>query len=144
MKKTLYDVTIYPNTAVQFYSQESTYQPGQVGASKSWVKFTSAIGESSLDVFWADWRGSFGSQQIQALSMGVYDMCTLRMDYHPTLYQLLRTKEVLVVKDAAANAVISGVPVRNHPDVYVVWGGIDDIHSLHRIMEFKVRRFEQK
>lgn len=142
--KTADKATIRPTTAACFYYQVSSYQPGQVGSSKSWIKFTSAVGENTLDVFWTDWQGSFGTQQLQAMSMGVYDSGTVRMDYHPELYQLLRTKEMLIIKDAAMDAVADGVPVRNHPDVYIVWGAVNDIRSMHRIMEFKVRRWEGK
>lgn len=178
-------IKMYCNTAVQFFTQTAAYVPGQVGQTKTWTKFTSAIGDKTLDVFWADWRGSFGSQQLQAMSMGVHDMCTLLMDYHPELYELLRTKTVLIVKNANADAVIEVepdepdpaeqpaaaentpaenvqtentseentaadsapaeyMPIRNHPDVYTVWGAVNDVRSMHRIMEFKVRRFEQK
>lgn len=139
------NVKMYCNTAVQFYTQEKAYTPGQVGPTKKWSKFISQIGDDSIDVFWADWRGSFGQQQIQAMSMGVYDLCTVRMNYHPELYKLLRTKEVLLIKDAASDAVdTDGQPVRNHPDVYKLWGAVDDIRSMRRIMEFKVRRWEAK
>lgn len=171
-------------TAVQFYTQTATYVPGQVGQTKVWNKFTSPIGDTILDVFWCDWQGSFGTQQVQAMSMGVYDLCTIRMDYHPDLYELLRTKTVLIVKNANANAVITVqpaaasaegqtagqesaaqssstgdtptenaaadntpvtyIPVRSHPDLYTVWGAVDDIRNMHKIMEFKVRRWETK
>ena len=138
------NIVIRPNTAVRFYHQVTSYKPGQVGASKQWVKFTAEVGENTLDVFWTDWRGSFGDQALRAMSMGVSDFCTIRMDYQPELYELLRTKEMLVVKDANDDAIIDGAPVRNHPDVYTVWGAVDDVRSMHRIMEFKVRRFEAK
>lgn len=137
-------VTIRPNTAVRIFYQVGSYQPGQVGASKQWQQFTSSVGDKTLDVFWTDWQGSFGSQQLQAMSMGVTDLCTVRMDYHPDLYRLLRTKEVLFIKDAAEDAIADGVPVRNHPDVYAAFGAVDDIRSMRRVMEFKVRRWEAK
>lgn len=131
-------------TAVQFFFRQRVYTAGQVGTTDSWIKFRSLIGETVLDVFWADWIGSYGSQQVQAMSIGVYDLCTLRMDYHPDLYALLRTKEALVIKNAAADAVEYGIPVKNHPDVYTLWGAVDDIRNMHKIMEFKVRRWEAK
>lgn len=141
-------------TAVQFYSRQRVYTAGQVGTTDSWVKFRSVLdqtivngtvaAETAIDVFWADWQGSYGSQQVQAMSMGVYDLCTLRMDYHPDLYALLRTKEVLIIKNAAADAVSNGVPIRSHPDVYTLWGAVDDIRNARKIMEFKVRRWEGK
>lgn len=136
--------TIYCNTAVTIFFRERVYTPGKVGSSDIWTKFVSKVGEDVIDVFWVDWRGSFGSQQAQAMSMGVYDACTLRMDYHPQLYTLLRTKEVLVIKDAAPDAVSYGVPVLNHPDVYTLWGAVDDIRNMRKVMEFKVRRYEGK
>ena len=76
--------------------------------------------------------------------MGAFDLCVLRMDYHPDLYALLRTKEALIIKNAAADAVDNGIPVKNHPDVYTLWGAVDDIRNQRKIMEFKVRRWETK
>lgn len=137
-------ITMNCTTAVQFFFRQRVYTAGQVGTTDSWIKFRSLIGETVLDVFWADWRGSFGTQQVQSMSMGVYDLCTVRMDFHPDLYALLRTKEALVIKNAAADAVEYGIPVKSHPDVYTLWGAIDDIRNLHKIMEFKVRRWETK
>ena len=131
-------------TAVQFYFRQRVYTAGQVGTADTWIKFRSLISETVIDVFWADWQGSYGSQQIQAMSMGVYDLCTLKMDFHPDLYALLRTKEALIIKDASPTAVIGGIPVRSHPDVYTLWGAVDDIRSAHKIMEFRVRRWEAK
>ena len=132
------------NTAVQFYTRERIYKSGQIGTEDIWEKFVSNVGDNVLDVFWCDWVGSFGNQQIQAMSMGVFDLCTVRMDYHPVLYEVLRRKEVLVIKNAAADAVDYGVPVKNHPDVYTLWSAVDDIRNMHKIMEFKVRRWEGK
>ena len=137
-------ISIRCSTAVQFYYRRNQYELKQIGTSAYWEKFRSAVGDQIIDVFWADWIGSYGSQQIQAMSMGVFDLCTLRMDYHPDLYDLLRRKEVLVIKNAAPDAVIHGEPVRNHPDVYKLWSAVDDIRNMRRIMEFKVRRFEEK
>ena len=137
-------IKMHCNTAVHFFFRQRAYVPGQVGTADTWMKFSSLVGETEIDVFWVDWRGSYGTQQVQAMSLGVYDLCTLRMDYHPQLYDLLRTKEALVIKNASADAVDQGIPVRNHPDVYTLWGAVDDIRSMRRIMEFKVRRFESK
>lgn len=132
------------NTAIQIYTRERIYKPGEVGSYDLWQKFTSAVGDQTIDVFWCDWIGSYGSQQIQSMSMGVFDLCTVRMDYHPSLYELMRRKEVLVIKNAAADAVEYGIPIKNHPDVYALWSAIDDIRNMHKVMEFKVRRWEGK
>ena len=137
-------IKITCNTAVQFYTRERIYTEGQVGTKDLWEKFMSYVGDNKIETFWCDWIGSFGSQQVQAMSMGVYDLCTVRMDYHPELYELLRRKQVLVIKNAAADAVDYGVPVKNHPDVYTLWSAADDIRNMHKIMEFKVRRWEGK
>lgn len=131
-------------TAVQFFFRQRAYTAGHVGTSDTWIKFRSLIGETVIDVFWAEWRGSYGTQQVTAMSMGVYDLCTIRMDYHPDLYGLLRTKEALIIRNAAADAVEYGIPVKNHPDVYTLWGAVDNIRNQRKIMEFKVRRWEAK
>ncbi len=133
------------NTAVKFYYKTKQYQTGIVGTKNKWTKFWSSIDDTDLDVFWVDWQGSYGSQQLKAMSMGVYDLCRLRMDFHPEIYRMLQTREVIIIKNASRTAINeAGEPILSDPDVYTLWGAVDDIGNRRRIMEFKVRRFEAK
>ncbi|MBR6090855.1 MAG: hypothetical protein IKP86_13040 [Anaerolineaceae bacterium] len=138
-------VKIYPNTAIKIYYKTKQYQPGAVGTRSAWEKFSAPLNGADLDVYWADWRGSFGDQELRAMSMGVFDLCTVRMDWHPEIYRLLQRREVIIIKNASPDAVDNdGCPILSDPDVYSVWGAVDDVRSMHKIMEFKVRRFEAK
>lgn len=134
-----------PTVPVIFFYKERHYKSGSIGVKTEWKRYVCRIDNIDLDVFWVDWHGSYGSQQIQAMSQSVYDLCTVRMDYHPGIYQLLRTREVIIIKNAASDAIgKDGTPVLTNPDVYTLWGAADNIHEERRLMEFKVRRFEAK
>lgn len=127
-----------PVVPLWFFYQEKTYEAG--GVASLWKQYT----EGDLTAFWADWRGSYGVQSIQLLSLGVSDACTVKMSYIPGLYDLLRTRDVTVIKGANPAALKDGAPDPAHPDTYRLYGGVDDIRSMRRVMEFKVRRYEAK
>ena len=138
-------IEISTNTAVKIFYKTKQYAAGTVGTKASWEIFRSSLDSYTLEVFWVDWRGSYGTQQVKAMSLGVYDLCTVRMDYHPALYRLLQTREVILIKNASAVAIdVAGNPILSDPDVYSVWGAVDDIRNRQNIMEFQVRRYEVK
>ena len=139
------NIEISTNTAVKIFYKTKQYAAGSVGTKESWEIFRSSLDSFTLEVFWVDLRGSYGSQQVKAMSLGVYDLCTVRMDYHPTLYRLLQTREVILIKNASAAAIdAAGHPILSNPDVYTLWGAVDDIRNRQKIMEFQVRRYEAK
>ena len=138
-------IRISENTPLSFYYKSKAYQHGKVGTKTAWIKYSCFINQAEQDVFWCEWRGSYGTQQLKAMSLGVVDLCTIRMDYHPEIYNLLRSREVIVIKNASPTAVdAAGAPVISDPDVYSLWGAVDDIRNRRRIMEFQVRRYEAK
>lgn len=125
-------------TPLLFYAFESTYVPGE-GYTSTWNKFTSGENE----VFWADWKGGFGDRAIAAQAQGVGDMATIRTFYNPELYNKLRTKRVVVIKNADTTAIIDGEPDKDNPNCYELWGGVDNIGESNQFMEFRVKRVEQ-
>ena len=124
-----------PTTMLRFYTHTTTYTPGS-GSSTIW----GVVG----DALFGEWRGGFGERAIAAEAQGVSDMATIRTFYHPDIYSALKTKRVLIVKNADATAVIAGVPNANNVNLYELWGGVDNVENRDQFMEFKVRRYEPK
>ena len=125
-------------TPLLFYAFESTYVQGE-GYTSTWNKFKSGDNE----VFWAEWKGGFGDRAIAAQAQGVGDMATVRTFYIPDLYDKLRTKRVVVIKNADTTAIKDGVPDKDNPNCYELWGGVDNIKESNQLMEFRVKRVEQ-
>lgn len=125
------------NTPLKFYGQIITYVPGQ-GNTSIWV----VIKSGSFETFWAEWTGSFGDRAMSAQALGVKDSATIRMTFNPAIYDKLRTEKVVIIKNADASAIVGGVPNKNNPNVYELWGGVDNVKEERQFMEFKVRRYE--
>lgn len=125
------------NTPLKFYGQTVTYVPGQ-GNTTVWT----VIKSSNFDTFWAEWTGSFGDRAMSAQALGVKDSASIRMVYNPDVYAKLRTEKVVIIKHADASAIVGGVPNKNNPNVYELWGGVDNVKEERQFMEFRVRRYE--
>ena len=123
-----------PNTPIKFYAKVTAYVPGQ-GNTTTWQE----IINNSL---YCEWKGSFGDRALSAEALGVKDSATIRMTFNPTIYDKLRTEKVLIIKHADASAIVGGVPNKNNPNVYELWGGVDNVKEERQFMEFKVRRYE--
>ena len=126
-----------PNTPIKFYAQATAYVPGQ-GNTTSWQ----AIASGSINTYWCEWTGSFGDRAMSAQALGVKDSASIRMVYNPDVYAKLRTVKVVIVKNADAAAVVAGVIDKNNPNVYELWGGVDNAKEVNQFMEFRVRRYE--
>lgn len=131
-------IKLNATTPLMFYVFESTYVPGE-GYATAWNKFVS----DGYETFWADWKGGFGDRAIAAQAQGVGDMATVRTFYIPTLYEKLRTKRTIVIKNADATAIKDDIPDKNNPNCYELWGGVDNIGEVNQLMEFRVKRVEQ-
>lgn len=131
-------IKLNATTPLMFYVFDSVYVPGE-GYTTAWKKFVSG----GYETFWADWKGSFGDRAIAAQAQGVGDMATIRTFYNPTLYEKLRTKRVVVIKNADETAIKDGIPDKNNPNCYELWGGVDNIGEVNQLMEFRVKRVEQ-
>lgn len=128
-----------PNTPMEFYKKTTVYTPGQ-GNNATWTKIVTG----GFSVFFGEWRGSFGDRAVAAESIGVKDSATIRTHFNPTICQALKTEPVIIVKNADATAIVSGKPNIQNPNVYELWGGVDNVLEANRLLEFKVRRYEGK
>ena len=123
-----------PNTPIKFYSKETAYIPGQ-GNTTSWQ-------EIIITNLYCEWKGAFGDRAMSAQALGVKDSATIRMFYHPVIYTKLKSVQVIVVKNADATAIVNAEPNMNNPNVYEIWGGVDNVLEQNQFMEFRVRRYE--
>lgn len=126
-----------PTTPIQFYAKESEYVSGQ-GMIESWK----LVKSGAYDTFYCDWQGTYGDRAISAEALGVRDSATIRTFYNPVVYEKLRRVQVVVVKNADSEAIIDGEPDKNNPNVYLLWGGVDNVREENQYMEFRVRRYE--
>ena len=126
-----------PTTPVKFYAKTTEYIPGQ-GQSTTWTLVTSG----AYDTFYCEWTGTFGERALRAQALGVSDSATVRTFYSPAVYAKLRTEQVVVIKNGDATAIVDGVPDKNNPNVYELWGGADNVKEDNRFIEFRVRRYE--
>ena len=127
-----------PNTPVRFYAKKSgTYVSGQ-GATSTWE----LVESGTYNTFYCEWTGTFGDRAISAEALGVKDSATIRTFYNPDVYAKLRSVSVVVVKNADPTAIVDGVPDKKNPNVYELWGGVDNVKEENQYMEFRVRRYE--
>lgn len=139
-----------PTTPVKYYVREDNYVPGQ-GSSIVWNPIESIIKPETetdpvekTDIFYCEWKGSFGDRATAAQALGVNDSATIRTFFNPDIYEKLRTAQVVVLKNADETAIKDGIPDKNNPNCYELWGGVDNVAEENRFMEFRVRRYEGK
>ncbi len=126
-----------PTTPIKLYEQTTAYVSGQ-GESTVWLPIVTD-GNSS---FYCEWAGSFGDRAMSAQALGVKDSATIKTFYNPAVYEKLRTTHVIVIKNADATAFVEGEPNKNNPNVYELWGGVDNVKEANQYIEFLVRRYE--
>jgi len=119
-------------TRIKFYIKESVYVPGQ-GQTESW---------EPTETRYCRWIGSYGEQVMAAQALGVKESATVTMRYLPELYESLRTTQAVVVKNADSTAIVNDEPDKKNPNVYMLWGGVDNVREENQYMEFMVRRYE--
>lgn len=121
-------------TRIKCYVKKSSYVSGE-GQTTVW---------EPSEVFMCKWTGSYGERAMEAQALGVNDSATIMTRYTPDLYAKLRTEQVIVIKNADSTAIKDGVPDKNNPNVYELWGGVDNVLEKNQFMEFRVRRYEGK
>lgn len=119
-------------TRIKCYVKKSSYTSGE-GQSTIW---------EPTEVHYCKWTGSYGARAMEAQALGVNDSATVLMRYSLNLYEKLRTEQVIIIKNADATAVKNGVPDKNNPNVYELWGGVDNVKEENQYIEFRVRRYE--
>jgi len=120
-------------TRIKCYVEKSSYVSGE-GQTTTW---------EPSEIFMCKWTGSYGSRVMEAQALGVNDSATIIMRYIPDLYDKLRTKRVIIIKNADTTAKKNGVPDKDNPNCYELWGGVDNIKEANQYMEFRVKRVEQ-
>ncbi len=123
-----------PTVPVRFYAKESTYVPGD-GNTTAWV---------DKGVMYCEWRGAYGDRVTAAQALGVSDSATVRTFYHPEIYAALRGSQVAIIKNSDVTGIKNGAPDASNPNVYMLWGGVDNVAEENQFMEFRVRRYESK
>lgn len=123
-----------PTCPVHFYAKQSTYIPGE-GQSTTWA---------DKGVLYCEWRGAYGDRVTAAQALGVSDLATIRTFYSPTIYAALRGAQAAVIKNNDSTGIKSGAPDKSNPNVYELWGGVDNVAEENQYMEFQVRRYQGK
>ena len=126
-----------PNTPIKFYTKESIYIPGK-GNTTTWLELDS----DGHTTFYGEWKGSYGDRALSAEALGIKESATIRTFYNPNVYNKLRSVQVIVLKNADDTAFTDGNPNKNNPNLYELWGGVDNVLEENKYIEFRVRRYE--
>lgn len=126
-----------PTTPIQIYTKETEYVKGK-GNITSWKKLKS----DRYDTFYCEWKTMFGDRALHAESLGVRNSATIRTYYNPNIYNKITRIEALIVKNMDKTAFKDGIPDKNCPNLFEIWGGVDNVKEENQFMEFRVRRYE--
>ena len=126
-----------PTTPIQFYTKETEYVPGQ-GNSTVWKSIASGI----YNTFYCEWRTMYGDRALTAETLGIKESATIRTFFNPIIYEKIRRMQTIIVKNADDTAFTNGEPDKNNPNLYELWGGVDNVLEENQYMEFRVRRYE--
>jgi len=123
-----------PTTPVRFFAKKADYVPG-VGHDAEW---------NDAGLLYCEWRGTYGGRATAAQALGVNDAATIRTFYHPDICEKLRSVQVVAIRNDDRLGIKNGIPDKSNPNVYELWGGVDNMLEANQFMEFRVRRYEGK
>ena len=126
-----------PSTPVKFYIKVTEYIPGQ-GNTTTWQELDS----DGYKVFYGEWRTTYGDRALTAESLGVKESATFRTFYNPNIINKITREHTLIVKNLDDKAFIDGDPDKNNPNLFELWGGVDNVLEENQYMEFRIRRYE--
>lgn len=126
-----------PSTPIQIFTKETSYVPGQ-GNTTTWQELDS----DGYKVFYCEWRTMYGDRALTAETLGVKNSATIRTFYNPHIYNKINKEQAIIVKNLDDTAFINGEPNKNNPNLFEVWGGVDNVLEENKFMEFRVRRYE--
>ena len=126
-----------PTTPIKFYTKETTYIPGK-GNVTEWKELVS----DEYNTFYCEWRTMYGDTALTAETLGIKESATAKTFFNPNIYEKIRRVQTIVVKNADNTAFKNGEPDKKNPNVYELWGGVDNILEQNLHMEFRVRRYE--
>lgn len=128
-----------PTTPYSVYAKTAMYTLGS-GAESSWP----VVESDGKSVFYCEWRSSRGEDEAAAQAAGVTTSARVRAFYNPAVFEALSSRTAVIVKNAGADALKDGAPDKDNPDVYELWGGVDDVLGEKLFIEFTVRRYAGK
>ena len=123
-------INFKPNTQIRICEPVTEYVKGK-NPIKTVVPITYTLGDDTNELFYCEWRGSFGADLLTADSMNIKDLATVRMPYNPDVFEALRSKQVIIYQ--------AGID-----DPYEVVGSPDNYLMQNRMIEFKVKQTEGK
>lgn len=126
-----------PSTPIKIYTRKTDYIPGK-GNVTTWQELNS----DGYKVFYCEWRTMYGDRALTAETMGIKESATIRTFYNPNIYNKITRVQTLIVKNLDETAFVEGQPDKDNPNLYELWGGVDNILEENRFMEFRVRRYE--
>ncbi len=126
-----------PTTPIQIYIKSVEYVRNK-GNVSVWIRQET----DGYDTYYSEWRTIFGDRAIAAESLGVKEGANIKTYFNPVLYEAMRRNETLIVKNLDESAFAEGKPDKDNPNLYELWGGIDNILEENLFMEFRVRRYE--
>lgn len=126
-----------PSTPIQIFTKETSYVPGQ-GNTTTWQELNS----DGYKVFYCEWRTMYGDRAMTAETLGVKNSATIRTFYNPNIYNKINKEQAIIVKNLDDTAFVEGKPDKDNPNLFELWGGVDNVLEENKFMEFRVRRYE--
>ncbi len=126
-----------PNTPIKYYYKKTEYVPGK-GNITVWKEIKS----DDYTVFYCEFKTMYGDRALSAEALGVKHSATIRTFYNPIIKEKLERVQTLIVKNLDDTAFVDGKPDKNCPNLFEVWGGVDNVLEENQFMEFRVRRYE--
>ena len=123
-------ISIHPNVIIAVKCNNTKYVVGK-GAVSEFVPITYTMGKLECTTFPVQWVNAYGKDMLIAQSENISELATIRMGYHPELYEALCSTEVQVFRNEEV-------------DPFVVHGSVDNIFMRNQILEFKVKRLVVK
>lgn len=121
------------NIGIRFQYFSSLYVKGK-GSTPKWLDFTYLMGDKEQNIFPAQWRNAFGGELIQAESLNIKQLATIRMGFNPQLYEILKTKQVRIFQNNETD----------ETKAFSLYGSCDNVYMADKVLEFKVHRLEVK
>ncbi len=126
-----------PTTPIQLYTKKTEYVSGQ-GNVTTWEQVKSG----RYDTFYCQWQTMYGDRALTAESLGVKESATIRTFFNPAIYNKITRAQTLIVKNLDKAAFKNDEPDESNPNVYELWGGVDNVLEENLFMEFRARRYE--
>lgn len=131
-----------PNIPLKFLEKNTAYIAGK-GPEINYSYITTIFAGIENNIFWGEWKNAYGQQILDAQAQGVNELATIRMVYIPEVYEALRSKDITIVKHAENIQFKEDKPMFNQ-NTFKIYGSVDNVNEENKIIEFKVRRYEQK